>query len=396
MPAGLDRTDRSILIGAGILVLILAVATSVLTPSRRGGRTGFPSSYSTSWDGAKAAYLLLGELGYDVKRWDRSPTELEEKPQGQVLILANPLQLPTSEENAALRRFLENGGRVVATGEAISEFLPGGQRFTETDDAEGETEFPALLPSPLTAGSPQISMAPPIDWHPTPIDKLAVYGNKDTAAVVTYSVGKGTIVWWGSPSPLTNRGIQKPGNLALLLNSIGGSRHTQILWDEYFHGARGDFWSYIGRTPLPWVFAQLAVLFVFVLVTYARRYGTIRMPRKVSRLSPLEFVDTLGDLYTSAHAGSAAVRVAYQRLRFQLARQLGLTSNATVAELARTSNRTLGWDEPSFLGTLARADRNSRTLNLSDAEALEIVRDLHQYAARLEIRNAPEEKGQSE
>jgi Domain of unknown function (DUF4350) len=396
MPASLDRTDRSILIGAGILVLILAVATSVLTPSRRGGRTGFPSSYSASWDGAKAAYILLGELGYDVRRWDKSPAELGDDPQNQVLILTNPLEPATSEETAAFRRFLERGGRILATGDDVSEFLPGGQKFTETDDAEGETKFPALLPSPLTSGAPEISMATPSDWHPAKTDQLAVYGNKDTAAVVTYTVGKGTIVWWGSPSPLTNRGIKEPGNLPLLLNSLGETNGKRILWDEYYHGARGDFWSYIGKTPLPWVIAQLGLLFAFVLVTYSRRYGTIRMPRKVSRLSPLEFVDTLGDLYTSAHAGSAAVRVACQRLRYQLTRQLGLTANATVSELARVSSRTLGWDEQSLLGTLARADRNSRSLNVRDHEALEIVQDLHQYAARLEIRNAPEKKGQPE
>jgi hypothetical protein len=182
----------------------------------------------------------------------------------------------------------------------------------------------------------------------------------------------------------------------LLLNSIGGMKGKRILWDEYFHGARGDFWSYVGKTPLPWVLVQLGVLFAFVLVTYSRRYGTIRMPGKVSRLSPLEFVDTLGDLYTSAHAGSAAVRVALQRLRFQLTRQLGLPANVTVAELAHVASTTLGWNESSFLGMLARADRNSRTIGVSDEEALEIVQDLHEYTARLEIRNAPEEKRQSE
>jgi Domain of unknown function (DUF4350) len=396
MPAGLDRTDRSILIGAGILVVVLAFATALLTPTRRGGRTGFPSSYSTSWDGAKAAYLLLGELGCDVQRWDRAPAELEDGAERQVLILANPLQPPSSEDVAALRRFLEHGGRIVATGENVAEFLPGGQKFDESDDAEGETRFPAVLPSPLTSGAPEISMAAPIGWHPDKIGQIAVYENKDTAAVVTYSVGKGTIVWWGSPSPLTNRGIREPGNLALLLNTIGATKDKQILWDEYFHGARGDFWSYLAKTPLPWVLAQLGLLLFFVLLTYSRRYGTIRMPGKISRLSPLEFVDTLGDLYSAGHAGATAVRVAYQRLQFQLTRQLGLTSNTTVAELARLGSRTLGWEEQSLLGTLARADRNSRSLDVSDAEALEIVRDVYDYTARLEMRTAPDEKRPSE
>jgi len=396
MPASLDRTDRSILIGAGILVLVLAFATALLKPARRGGRTGFPSSYSTSWDGAKAAYLLLSELGYDVKRWDNAPTELEDGAKGQILILASPLQPPTPEDVAALYRFLERGGRIVATGDDVAEFLPGNMKFFEHDDAEGETKFPALLPSPLTAGAPEISMAAPTGWHPPKGDRIAAYGNKDTAAVVTYGVGKGTIVWWGSPSPLTNRGIRKPGNLALLLNSIGASKGKQILWDEYFHGARGDFWAYFSKTPLPWVFAQMGFLMLFVLATYSRRYGTIRMPGKVSRLSPLEFVDTLGDLYTAGHAGPTAVRVAYQRLRFQLTRQLGLTSNITVAELARLGSRTLGWEEQSLLGTLVRADRSSRTLDVSDAEALEIVRDIHEYTARLDTRSAPDKKRRSE
>jgi hypothetical protein len=394
MPLSLDRTDRSLLIGAGVMVVILAIATSLLTPSRSGSRAGFPSTYSTSWDGAKAAYLLLEDLGYDVHRGDQSPTDLKGEPEKHVLILANPTQAPSPEEIAALHRFLEDGGQIVVTGDDFEDYLPGGQKFTEMDAAEGETQFPALLPSPLTLGAPQISMASPNEWHPAKPEQLAVYGDKDTAAVLTYRVGKGTVVWWGSPSPLTNSGITEPGNLALLLNSVGAMKGKHILWDEYFHGARGDFFSYIAKTPLPWVIAQLGLLFAFVLVTYSRRYGTIRMPRKVSRLSPLEFVDTLGDLYTSAHAGSAAVRVAYQRVRYQLSRQLGLAANATVVDLARAANHTLGWEEQSLLGTLARADRNSRKLNVSDAEALEIVQDLHSYSARLEVRNAPEEKGQ--
>jgi hypothetical protein len=396
MPASLDRTDRSILIGAGVLVLILAIATSLLSRSASSGRTGFPSSYSTSWDGAKAAYLLLEELGYDIRRWDSSPTELKADSENQVLILASPMQPPTEEETSALRRFLEGGGRIVATGDDIADFLPGGQKFVDMDDPTAEVNFPALLPSPLTAGAPEISMPAPIGWRPARVDQIAVYGNNDTAAVVTYSVGRGTIVWWGSPGPLTNRGIREPGSLALLLNSIGEMKGKEILWDEYFHGARGDFWSYVSKTPLPWAFAQFGLLFVFVLVTYSRRYGTIRMPGKISRLSPLEFVDTLGDLYTSAHAGSAAVRVAYQRLRFQLTRQLGLTGNVTVAELAHAASNTLGWNEEPLLGTLARADRNSRTIDVTDEEALEIVQDLHDYTARLEIQNATKEEGQPE
>ena len=394
MPAGLDRTDRSILIGTGILVVVLAIATAVLGTSRQRGRAGYPSSYATQWDGAKAAYLLLEKLGYDIERWNESVTSLGPDARDQVLVLADPIQPPTAEEKAALRQFLQRGGRVLAAGERAAEFLPEGEAFDESDDLE-ETAFPALVRSPLTAEASEISMAPPMGWHPHAGNLAIAYGNNETAAVVTYPVGAGRVIWWGSPSPLTNRSIKESGNVMLLLNSIGdSSRH--VLWDEYFHGARGDLWSYVGKTPLPWVGVQLGLATALILLTYSRRYGTTRMPGKFSRLSPLEFVDTLGSLYNTAHAGSAAVRVAYQRFRFQITRQLGLAGNAPAAEIAKAATRVLGWEEAPMLGSLVQADRGSRAIGLGDAEALEIVQELHDYTARLETRSTPDGKRKSE
>jgi hypothetical protein len=392
MPASLDRTDRTILIGAVLLVFVLAIATALLTPSKQRGRSGYPSSYATQWDGAKAAYLVLESLGYDIQRWNESPTALEaDDAKDQVLILANPIQPPTTEETAALREFLQRGGQILATGEQAAEFLPDAERFDENDDVE-EISFKALIPSPLTAGAKEISMTPPYYWRPHAINQIVAYGNHDTAAVVTYSVGEGRVIWWGSPSPLTNRGIKEADNLILLLNSVGTS-DRKILWDEYYHGARGDLWSYLRKTPLPWVCVQIGFGLLLIFFTYSRRYGTTRMPGKFSRLAPLEFVDTLGSLYKTAHAGSAAARVAYHRLRFQITRQLGLSGNAVPGEIAKAAGPALGWDETALLGALLRADRGSRTVGLSDAEALEIVQELHDYTVRLETRRMPDEKG---
>ncbi|HKW57947.1 MAG TPA: DUF4350 domain-containing protein [Candidatus Acidoferrum sp.] len=394
MPARLGRADRLLLIGTAMTVVALAIATALLGTSRQRGRAGYPSSYSTQWDGAKAAYLLLERLGYRVQRWNESPEALAPDARNQVFVLADPMQAPTPEETAALRRFLQHGGRILATGELAAQFLPEAELFDESDEIEEQT-FPALVTSPLTEDAAEISMAPPFLWHPHKRDQLVVYGDAETAAVVTYSVGAGQIIWWGSPTPLTNRSMNKSGNLALLLNSVGdGSR--RILWDEYFHGARGSLWSYVAKTPLPWVGAQFGLAMLLILTTYSRRYGTIREPGKISRLSPLEFVDTLGSLYKTAHAGSAAVRVAYQRLRFQITRQVGLPGKAPPAEMAEAAARSLGWDEQAVLGSLLQAERDSRAISLSDAQALELVQELLEYTARLEARRAPQEKGKLE
>jgi hypothetical protein len=384
MPRGLDSADRKLLIGAGLLLVCLVVASAVISPSKNGGGANFPSSYSNAWDGAKAAFLLLKESGYHVERWELSPTELDDDSAGEVLILAEPLLPPTSEEKARILGFLQHGGRVLATGFSSSWLLPEAEHFAPADEYEDKVKFPALLPSPLIASAPEISMVPPKDWKPARASHLVVYGNKNTAAVITYRVGGGQVIWWGSDTPLTNGGISDPGNLALFLNSVAPSRDKRILWDEYFHGARASLWSYFAKTPLPWGMAQLALLFVVILATYSRRNGPIRMPAKVSRLSPLEFVETLGDLYSSAHAGSAAVQIMYQRLRFLLTRQLGLPMNVTAVELARSASQALGWKEGALRETFERTEHTASSHQLDDRESLVLAQQLFDYTARLE------------
>jgi hypothetical protein len=107
------------------------------------------------------------------------------------------------------------------------------------------------------------------------------------------------------------------------------------------------------------------------------------VPAGDSRLSPLEFVDTLGDLYKSAHASPAAVGVAYQRLRTLLARKLEIAPQAKLPELSRAASRRFGWPEDALLDTLARSERAMRSLKLDEAEALELVRTLHEYSDQL-------------
>jgi hypothetical protein len=397
MPHALDTGDRKLLIGAGTLFAVFLVLGAFVAPKDSGGgRSFFPSTYSAKWDGAKAAYSVLKEMGYDVERWEQSPVELNEGEEdgataNEVLILAQPLQPPSPEEKSAIATFLQSGGRVVAAGWGASQLLPQAALLTEGYPFSENVKFPALLPSPLARGTKEISMIPPQRWLPKSASQLAVYGNDDTAAVITYRFGKGKVIWWGSCSPLTNAGIRESGNLALFLNSVGPVANTHVLWDEYFHGSHGSLWDYLARTPLPFGAVQIGLLFLAIFATYSRRQGPISTPQKSSRLSPLEFVETLGDLYSSAHAGSAAVRIACQRLRFQLSRQLGLPANASNQDLAHSAGIALQWNEAEFSAALARADRAMSTAGAKksdDAETLQIVQEIFDYASRLELRRA--------
>ena len=159
-----------------------------------------------------------------------------------------------------------------------------------------------------------------------------------------------------------------------------------IYWDEYFHGQRTSLWSYLQKTPVAWGLAQVAILGVIVVLTFGRRSGPIVFPPVVSRLSPLEFVDTLGGLYERAGAEPAVVGFVYQRFRATLSRQLRLSANASDTELADAVQGRLGWKESGLKSTMARALVASRSHKVEPEEALGLIGDLERYEVQLGLK----------
>ncbi len=393
MPVPLERADRKLLIVFGCGLLVVMVLIAAVTPGPAQPDLGIPSSYSAASSGAKAAYLLLKDLGYEVERWQEPPNDLLGQPEGQILILADPV-LPTSAaERQALRAFLRAGGQVLSTGRRVAEVLPEGGALDHEPPKTGWKTYQAVIPSPLSRGAPEITMEPRGRWQMGYPGHAGVYSDSRNTVVASYAVGKGRVIWWAAPTPLTNVGITRPGNLNLLLNSLGPPGLRRIRWDEYYHFQRGSLWSYFAPTPIPWGLAQLGVFALAVLFTFARRNAPARAPVEESRLSPLEFVETLGDLYHRAHAAPAAVNISYQRFRYLLARRLGLSSAASIALLHQAVRDRLGWREPGLYETLQRAERGALSPSLSDAEALQIVQSLEQYAELFDLKpRTPEEK----
>ena len=120
---------------------------------------------------------------------------------------------------------------------------------------------------------------------------------------------------------------------------MGDPSQAEVLWDEYGHGYRQSSAVSGSTRIIRWIFLQLAIFSVAILLAYSRRSGPVWMPPGESRLSPLEFVRTLGSLYQHANAGSVAVDISYQRFRYLLTRRLGLSINAPVDDLDRAAGR---------------------------------------------------------
>ena len=383
MPSQLAPADRRLLWVTGAIALVLMSFTVAFAPAERPVESNVPSSYSSQSGGALAAYLLLQDLHYDVRRWQESPVELASVGRGSLLLLVEPDEMPSNRERQAIREFVERGGRVLFCGGAVQEFFPEADVSLQRWDADWK-EYSASLPSHYTRDARTVAIRPKALWKSLAPLQAKLYGDSTGAAVVSWPIGRGEALWWAAATPLTNVGIRRAANLAFVLDAIGPA--STIYWDEYFHGQRASLWSYVERTPVAWALAQLALLLFAVLFTFSRRWGpVVRLPAP-SRLSPLEFVDTLGGLYQRAGATSVAVRVAYRHLRMRLCLQLGMPASATDEQVALAASARLGWDAGGLGGTLEAA---SSPAHLPPRRALTLIQSLESYAAQLGARGAP-------
>jgi hypothetical protein len=384
MPVSLDRSDRKILISATVILVLLVGATAVLSPPEAAPAPE-SSSYSPAAAGAKAAYELLGELGYQVERWTQSLPDLPESAENTVLVLSEPLTGASKSESEALERFVRRGGRLVFTGPLARNFLSGASVKLMSPARAATQTYPAVAVSAITRSTPNTTMAAPVSWDGDVKDAALMYARGAEAVVVAYPLGKGQVIWWASATPLSNAGISAEGNMNLLLNSLGPAEGTRVLWDEYYHGERKTLGSYLAGTPVVWALLQGGIVCVMLVMAYGRRTGPTRMPVVESRLSPLEFVETLGALYQSAGAASGAVNTVWERFRYLICTRLGLPRTASVRQMYDSARERLGWSEPGFYEAMQRAERAAQLASLNNRDALEIVESIEHYAGLLEL-----------
>jgi hypothetical protein len=378
----IERSDRRLLIWAGAFMFLIVIALTFLSQDEE--ESGITTTYSAQRSGAKAAFLLLQQSGYKVRRWEQSPSDLPADPAHTVLVLASPFRAPTRDEKNALQTYVDRGGKILATGRSASIYLPQAETENELVPSPVAKEYQPQLLTPLTRGG-AIQMSPGAYWKGPATSSLAHYADGDRPIVVSYKAGLGEVIWWGASTPLTNAAIAKSGNMALLLNSLGVPGEAEIYWDEYFHGEQSSLIRYVGDPPLKFGLLQTLLVFLALIFTFSRRNGPIHPLPQPSRLSPLEFVSTLGKLYRRANAVHSALAIPYARFRAQAARQLGINQDVTAADLARALKNRLRYKDDSLAELLQRIEKALRDPELQEAQALELAQQLNRHTHRLKL-----------
>src|ERR1051326_3149185 len=139
----IDKSDRKLLLWAALVLLPIIIVLAVL--SQGDEESAVPSTYSAQSRGAKAAYLLLEDLGYPLPLCERPPTELPADAANTVFVLASPFKFPSPQEKNALQLYLSHGGKVLAAGSYVSLFLPQAETEYEPLPAPAWKEYPPQL-----------------------------------------------------------------------------------------------------------------------------------------------------------------------------------------------------------------------------------------------------------
>lgn len=384
MPLQLTAVDRKILlVAAGVFVVM--IGTAVLLVRGRGSDANIPSAYSAASGGCKAAFLLLKESGYQTQTWEQPLRELPyAHAKGKTLVILEPAVFPAREDKEKFGLFLRSGGRVIAAGRFANFYLPMDESAVEPLSPTTWKRVPALSPSPITRAAPEITLAPQAYWRSSS-GAVGLYGEPEKAAVVEYKIGEGRVLWLAAATPLTNAGLKETGNLDFLLSALGSPEQTTILWDEYVHGYERSAASGKSNRLIAWIGLQLGVFTIAILLAYSRRNGPVWVPEGDVRLSPLEFVRTLGSLYEQANASGVAVEISFQRFRYMFTRRLGLPVNSSVDKLARAVREGHAIAEENFAQTLSECESWRYDARVPPTTALRLVQALSDYAVRLEL-----------
>ncbi|HEY1963794.1 MAG TPA: DUF4350 domain-containing protein [Acidobacteriaceae bacterium] len=378
-----DSGDRRLLMITAVLVLCTTVLLVLVHPEEQQDNY-VPSTYSAAPHGAKAAYLLLARLRYRVTRSEGPLDSVADDADAHtVLILAEPMRAPNQQEIAAVRRVLERGGRVLAAGFLSAALVPeenlDGQSPPEL--VGGVCEAEPIGFSPLASGGKVVMRGVRSVWKmDRPSQRVALScGNE--GVVVAYHVGKGTVVWWASASPLENQDIAAQGSLDLLLNSLELPTGDKIVWDESLHAAPPATWSPLQDRIILALIVQLTGAALLLLLARGRRSGPLRPLPVPARNSPMEFVRSLGGLYRSSGANDVPVTIAYERFRSRLAQHYGVTGaqTADAATLAATLNERFAIPALSLQRDLEACENAGRLSNLNPRQALTLVKALTGY-----------------
>ncbi len=280
-----QRVKKALIYGS-IAVFLLLVGFYVYG-SRVEERYPEYSTYNSSPKGARALYLLAGQMKFDSSRYDRPARFLADKVT-MVAIKPDMDVFNDSLEKKYLKAWLDRGNTLVLL-----------------DDISGIERYP--------------------------VEDLGLkfkeeFGGESSSSV--YSVGSGKLIFIDEADNFTNEGLKKIDPGVEFINALDAAGNKTVFFNEYYHGTGSraiTIWDLMGQTG-HLVFIQLLAALVILLYILSRRSGKPVVVFEVVKRQENENLFALSSMYIKARAGSLALETYLRFFKKQLSKFLGFGS----------------------------------------------------------------------
>ena len=335
-------SDKRVVLWVLGVMVALVLLTAFLAPNTEDDDAE-PTTYNSGAQGWKGAYILLGQLGYQVRRSEQSAAtvlDAADAPHTTYLLASPnaPAEDVQKRDYDAVERFLRRGGRVIATGFQGIAFLPGG-RSGKPSQVVGALCNSTPEGNSVFAQAGSVSTFDVAPWAaPEPLARVDARCGADAVMVHRDYAHGGRMLYLSAAEPFSNRGLRQDNALHLLLLAVGpatGDQRRTVLFDEFYHGEPTEPSEYLKGLPIRSLIVQASLLMLLLMFSYTRRSGPIREPLRTPRSSPLEFAESMGALYERAGTSQPATEAARRRLISFLIRQFGLLPEAAAGGCAR-------------------------------------------------------------
>ncbi len=326
------------------IFLVLLLLTLFVDETRTHTEVG--TSFDPGNSGYRAAYLLLEQLGYPVRRLRRLEGTTQEV---RWLLSPRMREREKAQEHdlASLRHWVERGGRLLLATENAALLNALGIHATLQKDAN-----PDRIDEVALDGRKLHLKGGTVVLHLNGFHGPRWLSVDDKPLVSIHSRGAGEIWVLHYPEMFTNQLVRQSDNavvLCRLAETTLAGRSGKIAIDEYFHGMRDrpGVFELLFTPPVLWITLLGLGLLALLVWHNLPRFGVLRPLPPRTRRSKEEFLDAMGTLLHRKGDYGHAYQVVRDALVRELAAQLGFPGDTDPAVIAAAAaqRRQLNQDQ---------------------------------------------------
>lgn len=314
------------------LVIILANLLNLTTRALSGRQVveGPPgSSHASTALGVLAWKELLDAVDIPTGRLEQSIKRGLLNADSTLVILEPGFWEPGEVELEGLRRFLDDGGRLILGGWISDGVIESLGAIAPPRSFSGPTTSTVITAGPDTKGVVSVAGSG-FGSFADLTGTTALLGSGGVATVLTQPVGNGLIVHVADAEIVSNAYIGEADNAILAVNLAG--RRT-VIFNEYIHGYGVDGLFAILPQRWRWALWLLGAAIVVWMVAVGRRLGPPEPEFRDHAPERGRYVDSLGALMARSKQPGAATELIRTTARRNLARRSGLPVDASSDQL---------------------------------------------------------------